>query len=457
MKKQTSFMVPTRFYLGGLNVSLSKLHRFVLTVVLLAAMTPAILPAAEFEAKPDNAYFAKFEPLKAPAPGPLLLQTNDRLAICGDSITERKMYSRIIETYLTVCVPDLKLTVRQYGWGGEFTDGFQNRMVSDCLRFQPTVATVCYGMNDHRYKPFDEGIGKFYTEHTLAILQQFKQAGVRVVLGSPGCIGKIPPWVNNPVSTVEAMNLSLCTLRNINLELAQQQNVRFADVFWPMFTSAYAASRKYGDGYELSGQDGVHPDWAGQLVMAYAFLRAMGLDGNIDTFTVDLNSGKATTSAGHVDCFTNNCLTITSRRYPFCAAGPLDKFTSIRSGMTLVPFNAELNRLMLVVTGGKAQYYTVKWGDQTRDYTASQLAQGVNLAEDFQVNPFSEAFNRVDYAVIAKQCYETWQIKEKFHDFDGLADIEAVVKQTEAERAPLAEAIAKDFVPVTHTIQIQPK
>jgi len=39
--------------------------------------------------------------------------------ICGDSITEQKMYSLIIESYLTACVPELKITARQYGWGGE--------------------------------------------------------------------------------------------------------------------------------------------------------------------------------------------------------------------------------------------------------------------------------------------------------------------------------------------------
>src|ERR1041385_386937 len=47
-------------------------------------------------------HFEKFEPKKAPAPKGLMLKQGDRLAICGDSITEQKMYSRIMETYLTV-------------------------------------------------------------------------------------------------------------------------------------------------------------------------------------------------------------------------------------------------------------------------------------------------------------------------------------------------------------------
>mgnify|MGYP000922553461 CR=1 FL=1 len=56
-----------------------------------------------------------YQPAKAPAPKRLLLRPGDRLAICGDSITEQKMYSRIIEDYLTVCVPELNVSGRQYG------------------------------------------------------------------------------------------------------------------------------------------------------------------------------------------------------------------------------------------------------------------------------------------------------------------------------------------------------
>jgi len=44
-----------------------------------------------------------------------ILRTGDRLAICGDSITEQKMYSRIMETYLTACAPQWQVTVRQFG------------------------------------------------------------------------------------------------------------------------------------------------------------------------------------------------------------------------------------------------------------------------------------------------------------------------------------------------------
>ena len=65
---------------------------------------------------------------------------------------------------------------------------------------------------------------------------------------------------------------------------------------------------------------------AGHLVMARSFLRAMGLDGDIGTFTVDLMGGQAEVTAGHkMESFANGELTITSTRYPFCDDGPTNR------------------------------------------------------------------------------------------------------------------------------------
>ena len=454
------------------------------SILLFLGLTVATAFAAPpLETKPSDPYFAKYQPLKAPAPAGLLLKPGDRLAICGDSITEQKMYSRVMETYLTVCVPELGVTVRQYGWSGERAPGFLTRMTNDCLRFAPTIATTCYGMNDHEYRPYEERIGTTYRATSTAIVAAFKHAGARVVQGSPGCVGIMPSWVKSASGTVEDLNLSLCELRNIGIDIAVHENVAFADVFWPMLTAGFTAREKYSPDYAMAGKDGVHPGWAGQLVMAYAFLKAMGLNGEIGTFTVDLAGGKATASAGHqVISSQAGEITIKSSRYPFCAVGDEKSDGSMRSAMTLIPFNQQLNRLTLVAKKGKAKNYKVTWGAETRTYSADQLARGVNLAADFAVNPFSDAFKKMDDAVLAKQSYETKQVKQVFNellkgrfksadeikdpeikelfalrDGTGKLDREAIVKATEAKRAPLAEAIKGRFVPVTHAIRLMPQ
>jgi len=423
----------------------------------LTLWTPVFAADDALENKPGDAFFSNYEPVKAPEPSGLMLKQGDRLAICGDSITEQKMYSRIMETYLTVAVPELGITVRQYGWSGETMPGFLGRMSNDCLQFHPNVATTCYGMNDHGYRAYEDEIGKRYRATTESTVHAFKEAGVRVIIGSPGCIGKKPTWTQATDATIADMNLSLCKLRNIDIEIARNEKEGFADVFWPMLTGGFAAQQKFGPDYGIAGKDGVHPGWAGHLVMAYAFLHAMALPGDIGTYVVDLKANEAGVSPGHtMNSFKDGVLTITSRKYPFCApAAELSKDDALRSGMALVPFNQELNRLELIVKNGTADKYRVTWGSESRDYTADQLAKGINLAEEFANNPFSEAFKKVDEAVAAKQNYETRQVKDLFHGPEGHADLAATVALTEKTRAPLADAVRKAFVPVTHTIKIE--
>ncbi|MDX1951127.1 MAG: SGNH/GDSL hydrolase family protein [Verrucomicrobiota bacterium] len=407
--------------------------------------------------KPADPYFDKYLPTPAPKPERLLLEKGDRLAICGDSITEQKMYSRVMETYLTVCVPELEVSVRQYGWGGEKAPGFLRRMTNDVLRFKPTIATTCYGMNDHEYRDYEERIGNQYRDASRAIIRAFKYHGVRVVHGSPGPVGKVPHWTKSDSYSKEQLNLNLLNLRNIGVELANEEKVGFADVFWPMFVSEHLARKQYGEDYAVAGKDGVHPGWAGSFIMAYSFLKALGLDGELGSFTLDLASNQVKPSEGHrVLSSRAGIFEVESSRYPFCAPkGDPRNDDSILSGMTLVPFNRELNRFMLRIRNPEAARYKVTWGESSKSFDAAVLKEGINLAAEFPQNPFSEAFAKVDEAVGAKQAYETRQIKMLFHGEEGRADKDLTATLTEKARAPLVKAIQAQFRPVTHTIRVE--
>lgn len=443
------------------------------TILSLALLIGPLAPAQTLQVSPNDPCFAKYTMLKAPKTTRLVLKRGDRLAICGDSITEQKMYSRLMEDYLTMCVPELHITVRQYGWSGERAPQFLDRMTNDCLRFEPTIATSCYGMNDHEYRPYEDRIGRTYRESSTAIDESFKAHGVRVIEGSAGCVGKMPPWVKTASGTVEDLNLNLCRLRNIGIEVAGEERVGFADVFWPMLRAGVAAQRAYGTNYGICGHDGVHPGWAGHTIMAFAFLKAMGLRGDIGTFRVNLKRGTLKASRGHqVLSHQGGEFEIRSFRYAFCACEPdpqgnppyprcgaddVSQDSSIRSGMLLVPFNQDLNRLMLVARGGDAGSYRVTWGNHSKSFSAEQLRHGINLAAEFSENPFSAAFARVDAAVAAKEAFETKQIKQDFRSREAKTDMPAVVARTEAEHARLAAAVHEAFQPVTYTLKIAPE
>jgi hypothetical protein len=314
-------------------------------------------------------------------------------------------------------------------------------------------------MNDHRYRPFDVMNAAWYRSNYTAVVRSLKAADARVVVGSPGCVSKVPGWTKSLPYTLDELNVNLCAFRDIGVGIADREGGRFADVFWNMMKAGCEGETRFSvtnEPYMIGGKDGVHPGWAGHLVMAYSFLRAMGLDGEIGTVTVDLAAQKSDASAGHkVESVAKGELTLSSSRYPFCATGDTNKDSSVRSGMEVISFNQDLNRFRLIVKNTTAANYKVTWGDGTRSYSSAELGAGVNLAADFAVNPFSEAFKRVDDAVGAKQAYETTQIKKVFHGDEGKRDIEMAVRRTEGERAPLVEAIKTAFVPVKHTIKIQ--
>ncbi len=57
--------------------------------------------------------------------------------------------------------------------------------------------------------------------------------------------------------------------------------------------------------------------------------------------------------------------------------------------------------------------------------------------------------------MLAKQSYETKQVKQIFHGKEGKENFEKAVADTEAERKPLADAVAAAVTPVEHTLKVE--
>lgn len=394
----------------------------------------------------------------APETTTLLLRKGDRYAICGDSITEQKMYSRILEAYLAAARPDLAIECRQYGWSGETAAGFYGRMKNDVLRFQPTIASTCYGMNDFRYVPFETAIGEDYRKNQTKVVQAFKAAGARVVLGSSGTIHSVPPWVKSAKGTWETLNHALLQFRNIDIEVAEAEQVTFADVYWPMLAKGYESRAKYGDGFKLEGNDGVHPGWSGHVMMATAYLKALGLDGDLGTVEIDLDAkGQVTAKNGQVASRRGvGEYALRSERIP-CSFEPGDvaKDGTLAAGLALSDFQARFNRLTLKVTGATSASVKVTWGDQAKVFAAADLARGINLAAEFPQGPTKPAFDKIWKAVGEKQAYETKQIKSLFHGKEAKTDMEAVVKASEVEHAKHVAALAAAYAPAETVLKVE--
>jgi lysophospholipase L1-like esterase len=391
-----------------------------------------------------------------------LIESGDTIAVIGDSITEQKQYSVFIEDYLLMCQPADKLQVTQFGWGGETAAGFQKRMKNDTLRFKPTLITTCFGMNDGGYGPLTRERADLYRTSQQQIVDKAKKAGVRtIIVGSPGCVDT-DRFRGPKFSAV--YNKTLGELRDIAREVAETNRIAFADVHTPMMDAMKKAKEKYGKEYHVGGADGVHPDANGHLVMAYAFLKALGCDGEIGKIKVDLGSNKANAEHGHkvLSC-ADGKVEIESSRYPFCFYGD-PKTTGATTGIIeFVPFNEELNRFTLVVENAPAENCKVTWGTSSKEFSKDQLANGINLAAEFMDNPFSEPFRKVEAAVRNQQNYETPLVKSvvtKLPDFKKLVPEESEAIDKIAATAikrdrELIAASAATVKPVKHTIIIE--
>jgi lysophospholipase L1-like esterase len=403
------------------------------------------------------------------AAGPLL-KPGDRVAIAGDSITEQRLYSRFVEDYLLACVPQLDLSVMQFGWSGETAPGFVARLKNDVLPWRPDVLTTCYGMNDGGYRPYEPATGQAYYDAMCDLVRSAGTAGMRVLVGAP------PPvdtrTFGRALATAAVYNENLAHLRDLARRVAIENGLRFADVYDHVALAMRKAKATLGEDHHVCGADGIHPAANGHLVIAYALLKSLGLQGDIGTITVDLKGQPegwtASASDGHrVLAVANSTVEIESTRYPFCFYGQPGEPEATRSMIPFVPFNADLNRLILIVQNLDAPAATVTWGANHQRFTREQLAAGINLAAEFPDNPFSAAFAAVDEAVARKQAFETRMIKDDFRKLmqsgspgaattSSPADLKAARSALLEQQLKFSAQARAAVVPVRHTIGIRP-
>lgn len=393
-----------------------------------------------------------------------ILPPNARVAVIGDSITEQKIYSKYIETYLLACTGRSDIKVCQFGWSGERAGGFAARLENDLAVFNPNVATTCYGMNDGSYRPYAPEVGAEYEKNMRLVIEGMKKAGVKAMaIGSPG--GVDPDFFKKNVTGAD-YNDNLSHLRDIAKKLAEENKAPFANVHDTMMSALTKSKAALGKEYGPFGGDGFHPAPAGQLLMAQAFLKALGLDGEIGTITVDMK-GAASASSGHVvKGGQNGSVTLESTKWPFVFDADPKSAGSNRSILPYTSFNEDLNRLTLKVKNLGSAKAKVSWGTQSKEFTSEQLKTGVNLAAEFTKTPFDNDFAALTAAITQKEAFETILIKNLVTHMRVVAAeaaedpkvAEALVKLKKKlgdEHAKQDANVRKYIKPVIHTIKVE--
>ncbi len=394
-----------------------------------------------------------------------LLPPDARVAVIGDSITEQKIYSKYIETYLLACTGRSDIQVFQFGWSGERAGGFAARLENDLATFNPNVATTCYGMNDASYRPYAPEVGTEYEKNMRLVIDGLKKVGVKVMaIGSPG--GVDPDYFKKPSVTGQDYNDNLAHLRDIAKKLAEENKQPFANVYDTMISALTKSKAALGKEYGPFGGDGFHPAPAGQLLMAQAFLKALGLDGDIGRITIDMK-GPSTASSGHtVQGLQLGAITVASTKWPFVFDADPKSASSNRSILPFTTFNQDLNRFTLRVLNLDSAKAKVTWGSQSLEFTREQLESGINLAAEFTKTPFDNDFAALTAAITQKESFETTLIKslvthmrvvsaEAAEEPKVAAALGKLKKKLADEHAKMDASVRKLVKPVTHTIKVE--
>jgi len=321
--------------------------------------------------------------LEQPEPEAFFFREGDRAMILGDSITEQKMYSTLVESFVLSRFPGWEISFRNTGWSGD-TMGLRTRngveagFDRDIKPLQPTAVTIDFGMNDARA---GEGGYEPYLANAATLVEKFAAIGTRVALITSSPEERYLD--GQPAGSV--YNLLLRKYSDGLEAFAKKKGLVFVDQLAPMIEviekgrEAGVLSKEEG-GFRMI-PDGVHPQWAGHLVMATAILKGLNAPGLVSSVAIDAKSGETKAVKAKVsDLKTGEIISFTrlddAMPWPVPAEAvlpaPIPGFT---------PFE-DLSRYLLKVTSLPSGNYRVSVdGKDFGSYTQEQLAEGVNLTQ----------------------------------------------------------------------------
>jgi lysophospholipase L1-like esterase len=341
------------------------------------------------------ALLAAFSTLLA-AQQPFYLHDKDTVVFYGDSITEQRLYTTFVETFVLTRYPQLNVRFVNSGWGGENAPGGNGgsadlRLTRDVLPYKPTVMTVMLGMNDGGYIAFDETRFNRYTAGMEHILQVVKEAfpTVRITLLEPSPYDDVTVEPQFP----GGYNGVLVRYGQYVRELARRNQTLVADLNGPVVEMLKKANALDPAGAKALIPGRIHPASGGHLVMAESLLKAWGASPIVSAVEIDAAS-KQVAKAGNTtvaeltvgqtiswsqkDAALPMLVSLRDRSLPI---GPRRGAATMDLALKASDFMDALNQETLRVRGLDGAKYTLKInGSVVGSFSREQLEQGVNLA-----------------------------------------------------------------------------
>jgi lysophospholipase L1-like esterase len=395
------------------------------------------------------------------ADGDFAIHDGDRIVFYGDSITDQRLYTTYVESYIVTRFPTLNVSFVHSGWGGDRVSGggggpIDLRLNRDVFAYKPTVVTVMLGMNDASYRPFNQAIFDAYSRGYTHLVDSMKRnlPGVRITLIQPSPYDDVTrdPWFEGGYNSV------LVRYAEFVKELAAKEGASVADLNTPVVAALKKAVEVDKKQAAKLIEDRVHPGPAGQLLMAEALLKAWNAPALVTLVEIDAAAGKVIAAQNtKVDGLIANGVP-TWTQEDRCLPMPINLKDSVISlavkASDVVP---ALDQESLKVSGLSADRYVLKIdAKEIGELTKDRLAAGVNLAE--LETPMLHQAMAVHHLTLLHNNihFERWralQVPLEGAKYPALAKALAALDALEAEMVAEQRAKAK---PVPHRFELVP-
>jgi lysophospholipase L1-like esterase len=313
------------------------------------------------------------------------LRDGDRVVFYGDSITDQRLYTTFIETYVVTRFPHLHVWFVHSGVGGDRVTGgwagpIDLRLKRDVIAYQPTVMTIMLGMNDASYRAWDDAVFKTYATGYEHILDTIKQAlpATRITLIQPSPFDD----VTRPPTFEGGYNAVLVRYGEFVKKLAERDHVAVADLNTPVVTMLEKAKATDAELAQKIIPDRVHPGPGGHLIMAEGLLEAWNAPATVAAVEIDAAAKRVAradnTKVTELEVGSGVTWTETDGSLPM----PVDLSDKVVAlAVRSSDFIEALDQEPLKATGlATARYSLAIDGEKIGDFTKQQLEEGINLA-----------------------------------------------------------------------------
>lgn len=342
-----------------------------------------------------------------------------RYTALGDSITRAGLYHSYVHLFLTTRFPERSIDLSNAGISGDTAAGALKRLNWDVLPHDPTLVSIMFGMNDvggsdlygpdrsgpqiedQRRKRLDSA-----EQNLREVVKRLQEKKARIILITPSILDET---VQSNATNYPGKTLALGEAAARVKKMADEQKLTLVDFYTPMLELNQKLQAK-NPTLSLIGKDRIHPDAPGHFVMAYLYLKDLGAPADVAKVTVDAKDG---TLVEAENCKVEDiAVQPDGIRFRYAAnALPFPVEDSAKPALEWVPFTDDFNRETFTITGLAAGSYRLEIDGKTiRNYTAEELAAGINLAKETETPQYQQSLE------VLKLFKKRWEAISKLRD-----------------------------------------